>query len=204
MNAAHPPSFGALLKRYREAAGLTQEELAERAALSPRGLIYLERGARRPYPDTVRRLAAALALAPRDRAVLEAAARHTGDEVTLPAPASSPPHPAIVMPRLVGRARELALLERHLATGGGVTASPPVLMQAGEPGIGKSRLLGEAAQRAVECGWMVLEGGCQRRGGQEPYAPILGALKRYVGGHAPVQLRADLQGCAWLVRLLPE
>ena len=38
--------FGDLLRRYRTAAGLTQEELAERAGLSTRGISDLERGAR--------------------------------------------------------------------------------------------------------------------------------------------------------------
>src|SRR5207248_3215804 len=71
-------------------------------------------------------------------------------------------------------------------------------------GIGKSRLLGEAVQRAETVGWCVLQGGCQRRGGQEPYAPILGALKGYIRDQSPVQMRAAVQGCAWLVRLLPE
>src|SRR5205807_2904988 len=37
-----------------------------------------------------------------------------------------------------------------------------------------------------------------------PYAPLLGAVKCYIQGQAPVHLRADLAGCAWLVRLLPE
>jgi transcriptional regulator with XRE-family HTH domain len=56
-------SFAALLQHYRLAAGLSQEELAERAGLSVRGISDLERGARRnPYPSTVRRLAAALRL----------------------------------------------------------------------------------------------------------------------------------------------
>ena len=63
MHTVQSLTFGALLKRYREAAGLTQEELAERAELSVRGLIYLERGQRRPYPSTVRRLADALGYA---------------------------------------------------------------------------------------------------------------------------------------------
>ena len=50
--------FGALLKRYRLAAGLTQEELAERARLSVRGITDLERGARRtPHKDTLQLLA---------------------------------------------------------------------------------------------------------------------------------------------------
>ncbi len=32
------PSFGELLRRYRQAAGLTQEALAERAGLSESGI----------------------------------------------------------------------------------------------------------------------------------------------------------------------
>src|SRR5690349_15356198 len=69
------PSFGELVKRHREAAGLTQEELAERATLSVRGLRYLEQGVRHPYRDTVCRLAAALPLSPDDRRALQAAAQ---------------------------------------------------------------------------------------------------------------------------------
>jgi DNA-binding XRE family transcriptional regulator len=49
--------FGEVLRRYRVAAGLTQEALAERAAMSARGISDLERAARtHPYPATVRRL----------------------------------------------------------------------------------------------------------------------------------------------------
>jgi transcriptional regulator with XRE-family HTH domain len=54
--------FGALVRRYRLGAGLTQESLAELADLSTRGLQCLESGARHPYPATARRLAAALAV----------------------------------------------------------------------------------------------------------------------------------------------
>src|SRR5881392_1938441 len=58
-----PGSFAALLQRYRKAVGLSQEELAERAGLSKRGISDLERGHRRsPHPATVRRLAEALNL----------------------------------------------------------------------------------------------------------------------------------------------
>jgi transcriptional regulator with XRE-family HTH domain len=67
--------FGELLKGHRAAARLTQDELAERAELSVRGLRYLERGLRRPYPDTVRRLVVALVLSPPDQATFIAAAR---------------------------------------------------------------------------------------------------------------------------------
>ena len=65
MAAAAPRPFGALLKRYRQAAGLTQEALAGQAGLSMRTISDLERGLKtRPHPDTVARLAAALRLAP--------------------------------------------------------------------------------------------------------------------------------------------
>ncbi len=58
-------TFGGLLRRYRMHAGLTQEALAERAALSPNAISALERGERRrPYPHTLRALATALKLEP--------------------------------------------------------------------------------------------------------------------------------------------
>ena len=68
--------FGDLLRRYRVAAGLTQEELAERAGVSTRGISDLERGAHGlPRKDTLQLLLDALDLSPADRATLAAAAR---------------------------------------------------------------------------------------------------------------------------------
>ncbi len=47
----HSTSFGEQLRRYRELAGLTQEQLAEKAGLTPKAVGALERGERRqPYP----------------------------------------------------------------------------------------------------------------------------------------------------------
>src|SRR5918997_5435979 len=67
-------SFGSYLRGLRLAAGLTQEELALRAGLSPNAVGALERGARRrPYPHTVRSLSDALNLAEGKRAALLAA-----------------------------------------------------------------------------------------------------------------------------------
>src|SRR5215204_499749 len=49
--------FGGLLRRYRVAAGLTQEQLAERAGVSTRGISDLERGAHGlPRKDTLQLL----------------------------------------------------------------------------------------------------------------------------------------------------
>ncbi|TCN30106.1 tetratricopeptide repeat protein [Kribbella orskensis] len=76
MSAEGPGSFGALLRRYRIAAGLTQEALADRAGLSVRGIADLERGVRRfPHFHTLRCLAEALELAPDDRVLLVAAGK---------------------------------------------------------------------------------------------------------------------------------
>lgn len=64
-------AFGDRLRSLRERAGLTQEELANRAALTPNAVSALERGTRtRPYPHTVRSLADALNLSDSERAAL--------------------------------------------------------------------------------------------------------------------------------------
>src|SRR4051794_2634828 len=52
--------FGAALKALRESAGLTQEQLAERAGLHRMGLAKLEQGAREPSWSTIKALCKAL------------------------------------------------------------------------------------------------------------------------------------------------
>jgi tetratricopeptide (TPR) repeat protein/DNA-binding CsgD family transcriptional regulator/transcriptional regulator with XRE-family HTH domain len=169
---------------------LTQEELAERAGISLRGVAALETGERlRPRRDTVQLLADALHLADETRLHFEAVAR--GREDDEPAGSSPPP--------LVGRAAELELLEWHLEGQG-----PIVLTFAGEPGIGKTRLLRQAAKQAVHKGQVVVSGGCQRRSGQEPYAPFARALARYLA-LLPADTRKEaVRDSPWLGRLLPE
>jgi tetratricopeptide (TPR) repeat protein/transcriptional regulator with XRE-family HTH domain len=195
MDTVQPRAFGTLLRRLRRAAGLTQEELAERAGVSVRSIGDLERGSGwTPRRDTVTLLAEALGLSPEEHAALAEAAR----ELRVSAPAA-PARPDATTPLLVGRQRELALLERHLAGQG-----PPLLLLAGEPGIGKTRLLAEAVHRGAVAGWSVLLGGCTRSGGQLPYTPLLQALQRQMRGHSTAQRWSALRGCAWLVRLLPE
>ena len=71
-----PSSFGSLVRHSRVAAGLTQEQLAARAGLSPDTIALLERGKRHiPRAGTVRLLADALALGAAERAAFLAAAR---------------------------------------------------------------------------------------------------------------------------------
>jgi predicted ATPase len=192
------PTFGDLLRRYRVLACLTQEVLAERAHLSTRAIKSLEQGINRaPRAATLALLVEAMALSPEARATLVAAAQQ--DTHTAREGAERSASIGDTAPLLVGRAQELALLSEHLAGVG-----PPVLLLAGEPGIGKSRLLRHAAEQAPAAGWQVLVGGCQRRGGQEPYAPLLQALAAALAGRTHTELRAMLRGCAWMVRLLPE
>ena len=74
MDVAQTTSFGELLRTLRLEAGLTQEALAEQAAMSARSIQALERGESKPHRDTARRLVAALGLGGEVQARFELAA----------------------------------------------------------------------------------------------------------------------------------
>jgi tetratricopeptide (TPR) repeat protein/transcriptional regulator with XRE-family HTH domain len=197
MTSPQPRTFSGLLRRYRMAAGLTQEQLAEAAGLSPGAVSTLERGiSRSPRRDTVGLLADALGLAPAERSLFERAAHDRFADA--PAEETTSKRDEDV-PALVGRDAELLRIDRFL-TGEG----PPVLLVMGESGIGKTRLLQAAAERATPLGWTAIQGTCHRRSATEPYAPFPGALLRLLRARSPAQQRMDLHGCGWLARLLPE
>ncbi|MDQ6675410.1 MAG: helix-turn-helix domain-containing protein, partial [Chloroflexota bacterium] len=142
-------TFGALLRAHRLAANLTQATLAERAAVSTRGIQDLERGLRRPHRQTLLRLMAALGLSADEQASLRAVATPTprrgatelqrklewisrarlSDRHNLPLQLSS----------FVGREDELAELQR-------VSRIARLLTLTGAGGIGKTRLAMEAAR----------------------------------------------------------
>ena len=54
------PTFGERLKHLRQAAGWTQQQLAERAGLVQSNVSHLERGEREPSWEVLGRLADAL------------------------------------------------------------------------------------------------------------------------------------------------
>jgi predicted ATPase/DNA-binding XRE family transcriptional regulator len=146
MTTLPAPAFGELLRQHRIAAGLTQEELAERAQISVRAISDLERGVRRaPHKDTLRLLADALNLTEDDHALLLEAVRVTrrAEATALPSTAQmgALPHdfPVTLTP-LVGREREEAAIAHLLARD-----DVRLLTLTGPAGIGKTRLATQTA-----------------------------------------------------------
>jgi predicted ATPase/DNA-binding XRE family transcriptional regulator len=134
-------TFGERLRRLRDAAGLTQERLAERAGLSANAVAALETGKRRrPHPNTVRALADALGLSAQERGDLEAAVPPLGqppDDGPLAARTGRLPVSPTV---LVGRDEDLEALDRLLSEGA------RLVTLTGQGGVGKTRLAVEVAQ----------------------------------------------------------
>ena len=104
----------------------------------------------------------------------------------------------------VGRAGELAALTADLdaAVGG----HGGVVLVAGEPGIGKTRLAEELAARAAGRGAVVLWGRCWEGAGAPSFWPWVQVVRGYVQVQAgdPASLRQDLgAGAADIAQLVP-
>src|ERR1700730_6759084 len=159
MESAGRPHFGALLRHFRLDAGMTQQELAERAKLSVEAISLLERGARtRPQRETVVLLGLALELSPEREALLGSAIgiAHPSRRRERPEPLNASllrivrdiqPTPRHNLPRqltsFVGRQREAgeiaALLSEHR-----------LVTVVGAGGVGKTRV-------AVQLGSVLLD-----------------------------------------------
>ena len=88
--------------------------------------------------------------------------------------------------QLVGRVEELGSLEQVLAEVDRGDAAAVELV--GEPGIGKSRLLAEFADRADTRGRLVLAGSASELERDLPFAVFVDALDEYLRGLDPSRL----------------
>ena len=104
----------------------------------------------------------------------------------------------------VGRAGELATLTADLDAAVGGRGG--VVLVAGEPGIGKTRLAEELAARATARGVVVLWGRCWEGAGAPSFWPWVQVVRGYVQVQAgdPASLRHDLgAGAADIAQLVP-
>jgi tetratricopeptide (TPR) repeat protein/transcriptional regulator with XRE-family HTH domain len=143
-----------LLRQYRRAAGLTQEELAQKAEVSPRTIRNAENAhAARVRSSSVRRIAAALPLTAEQLAAIHAALRAAavdGEPPVAVADVASRPRavPAQLPPDVaafIGRTPEIAQLDAlcglaPTAGTGPTHARPAIAVISGMPGVGKTGL----------------------------------------------------------------
>src|SRR3954452_19808534 len=138
------------------------------------------------YSSTNVTLVTFLARAPRDREYAQSMPRNH------------------VSPVLVGREAELAAL--MAAFGSAAAAEPGVVLVGGEAGVGKTRLVEEAADRVRLTGARVLIGGCVELGGKGlPFMPLADALRSLMRDTPPEELDAFVGPARFeLARLVPE
>jgi DNA-binding CsgD family transcriptional regulator/tetratricopeptide (TPR) repeat protein len=107
-------------------------------------------------------------------------------------------------PIIVGRERELELIDAALAEAAG--GRPRLIVVRGEAGIGKSRLVDEAAARARAAGSPLMLGACLDIGeGGLPYLPVGEALRGLLRTLDPARLdRALGSARVDLATLVPE
>jgi predicted ATPase len=90
----------------------------------------------------------------------------------------------------VGRETEMA--ELRLSLEAALASQGRVIMLAGEPGIGKTRLCQEWATMAQQHGTRVLWGRCNEQRGAPPYWPWVQVIRAYVQGAASDHLLSHM------------
>jgi class 3 adenylate cyclase len=109
----------------------------------------------------------------------------------LPAAAVPAPSPGRRAPQFfVGRSLELDRVQRAVDAALGGHGS--LVMLAGEPGIGKTRLALRAGEYAALRGAQVLLGHCHETEAGIPYLPFVDAMRQYVGERPADALRHEL------------
>ena len=204
-------SFAVLLRRLRNDAGLTQEELAEAARLSYRSVSDLERGINRtPRKETARLLAEALHLSATDREAFEAAARGRAEPATSVFQKSRTGSVAAAtrtLPRdiasFTGREPELTYLVTAVAEAASSGEVVSICAIGGMAGIGKTTLAVHAAHRIAARfpdGQIFLPLHAHTPG-QQPVDPAdaLASLLQ-AAGIAAQQIPAGLEPRTWLWR----
>ena len=111
--------------------------------------------------------------------------------------------PTLPFGRLVGRERPIERLDRAVQRVAGGEAA--VLLLAGEAGIGKSTLLGVAAERATSHGVQVAWGNCLDGAGTPGYWPWTQALEHLVREREPDDVREAIgEDAALLASMVPS
>jgi transcriptional regulator with XRE-family HTH domain len=223
--------FAGLLQRLRVRTGMTQDELAEAAGVSPRTVSDLERGINRTArKDTAGLLADAMGLTGDEREQFLAAARGklTAAELAARAKATADAFEAApgvtpteasgghddsdasnlgwldsaVSRNFVGRQQELGFLREAWSR---AAAGHRVLaLVGGEPGIGKTALTGELARLAQADQGLVLYGRWDEHV-LAPYQAFREALADYARACPEALLRQDLGDLAGeIARMCPE
>jgi transcriptional regulator with XRE-family HTH domain/tetratricopeptide (TPR) repeat protein len=226
---AHPGQArpGEWLRQQRVAAGLTQEDLAERSGVSVRAIADLERGrTKKPYPSSVKALVRALGLpeetgtdlVARYRAGDGAAQADTGRTGTAQAAdaaegaevngATVPRQLPTRVPHFAGRAGELAQLDGVLdaAASDQAAGATGVAISAigGTAGVGKTALALHWAHRVAHRFpdgqlYANLRGFDAGHGKPAEPADVLRGFLDALGVH-PERLPADVEGLAGLYR----
>ena len=206
-----------VLGRHAESVGELKALVAEypfRERLRGQQMVALYRSGRQAealagYQETRRVLVEQLGIDP-SPALRELEQAILNQDPTLAAAATEPVVPTLTMPaplrvsqdvRFLGRTAELGLLAgawRRAAAG-----DRQVVVVAGEPGIGKTRLVNEAARAAHAEGARVLYGRCHPELGV-PYQPFIDALGHYIGGCGDEELAAQMRDWGGqLARMVP-
>ncbi len=204
----HPssPTFGVLLRSFRAAADLTQEQLAERSGVSVRAISDLEREVKtRPQRATISLLADGLGLDPARRAELEAVVPSRNRT-------NSSLHHSLDLPvggflgavperPLIGRNTEIARIREvvHTVRGG----AGQFLLFVGEAGAGKTRLAQETTIICRANGMYLAAGRCYEPQQSVAYYPFLEIVSRLIDPAQTLLGLDSLQRWPQLKSLLP-